>query len=42
MNLKLTATQEDGRNRINIRITWQGKEEKKAKKNLSVKSRSDK
>ncbi len=39
MNLKLTATQEDGRNRINIRITWQGKEEKKTKKNLSVKSR---
>jgi amphi-Trp domain-containing protein len=42
MNLKLTATQEDGRNRINIRITWQGKEEKKARKTLLVKSQSDK
>jgi len=42
MNLKITATQEDARNRINIRITWQGKQEEKKKKTLSVNSRADK
>lgn len=42
MNLKLTATQEDARNRINIRITWQGKDDKKLNKKLSVKSRNEK
>lgn len=37
LNLKLTATQEDGRQRVNIRLTWQAEAEKtRKKKALSV------
>jgi amphi-Trp domain-containing protein len=37
LNLKLTATQEEGRHRINIRISWQVEDEPaKKKKALSV------
>lgn len=37
LNLKLTATQEEGRERVNIRLTWQVEEEKPvSKKALSV------
>jgi amphi-Trp domain-containing protein len=37
LNLKLTATQEEGRHRVNIRITWQVEDEPaKKKKPLSV------
>jgi len=37
LNLKLTASQEDNRNSINLRIKWEGKERKPLKKkNLSV------
>ena len=37
LNLKLTATQEEGRHRINIRISWQVEDETvKKKKALSV------
>lgn len=40
MNLKLTATQEEGRHRINIRISWQVEDETvKKKKALSVSSK---
>jgi amphi-Trp domain-containing protein len=40
LNLKLTATQEEGRQRINIRITWQVENEPaKKKKMLSVSSK---
>lgn len=37
LNLKVTATQDDGRNRVNIRITWQAEEKIKQKKPLTVK-----
>ena len=36
LNLKVTATQDDGRNRVNIRITWQAEEKIKQKKPLTV------
>jgi amphi-Trp domain-containing protein len=37
LNFKLTATQEEGRHRVNIRITWQVEDEPaKKKKTLSV------
>jgi hypothetical protein len=37
LNLKLTAAQEEGRHRINIRVTWQVEDEPaKKKKSLSV------
>ncbi len=37
LNLKLTASREENRRRINIRITWQVEEEAtKSKKSLSV------
>ncbi len=37
LNLKLTATQEDDRQRVNIRLTWQVEEQQpKKKKVLSV------
>ena len=40
LNLKLTATQEEGRHRINIRISWQVEDETvKKKKALSVSSK---
>ena len=35
LNLKLTATQEEGRNRINIRISWQV-EDRTAKKKKAL------
>jgi len=37
LHLKITASQEDSRQRINIRISWQTEEENKKKKgNLSI------
>jgi amphi-Trp domain-containing protein len=38
MNLKITASQEDSMNRVNIRITWQSKEKVSGNKTLKVKS----
>lgn len=38
MNLKITASQEDNMNRINLRITWQSEEKKKGNKAVKVKS----
>ena len=38
LDLKVTATQEDNRNRFNIRISWQLQDDKdRKKKSLSVK-----
>lgn len=37
LNLKVTARQEDGQNRLDIRVSWQDKEKVLKKKNLSVK-----
>lgn len=38
LDLKLTASREDGRNRVNVRITWQEQAPKaKGRKSLSVK-----
>ena len=39
LNLKVTASQEDERNRINIRITWQGERELPKKKSLKIGSK---
>ena len=39
LNLKVTASQEDERNRINIRITWQGERQLPSKKPLKVSSK---
>ncbi|TNF99954.1 MAG: amphi-Trp domain-containing protein [Gammaproteobacteria bacterium] len=39
LDLKVTASQEDSRNRISIRISWQSKDDKKKKKKLSVSSK---
>ena len=40
LNLKLTASQEEERQRVNIRISWQVEEKKpKKRKSLSVSSR---
>ena len=36
LNLKITATQDEGRHRVNIRITWQAEEEVKRKKPLQL------
>ncbi|MES9844924.1 MAG: amphi-Trp domain-containing protein [Candidatus Sedimenticola sp. PURPLELP] len=36
LNLKVTASQDETRNRINIRITWQAEEKTKQKKPLTV------
>ena len=36
LHLKLTATQESGRHRINIRISWQVESEPAKKKALSI------
>jgi amphi-Trp domain-containing protein len=38
LNLKVTASQDDGRNRVNIRITWQAENRTKQKKPLIVES----
>ena len=37
LNLKVTASQDEARHRIDIRITWQAEEKSKRKKPLSVK-----
>ena len=40
LNLKLTVSQEENRNRINLRITWEDKEKKALKKSrLSVRAK---
>ena len=40
LNLKLSVSQEDNRNRINLRITWEDREKKALKKSrLSVRSK---
>ena len=40
LNLKLTVSQEENRNRINLRITWEDRKEKPLKKSrLSVKAK---
>ena len=36
LNLKVTASQDDMRNRITLRITWQAEDKAKPKKPLSV------
>jgi amphi-Trp domain-containing protein len=37
LNLKLTASQDEGRHRVTVRITWQVEEERaKAKKSLKI------
>ena len=36
LNLKVTATQDDGRHRVNIRITWQADDDVRQKKPLQV------
>lgn len=38
MNLKITASQEDNMNRVNLRVTW--KSEEKVRKNKTVKVKS--
>jgi amphi-Trp domain-containing protein len=40
LNLKLTVSQEENRNRINLRITWEDREKKALKKSrLSVRAK---
>jgi len=39
LHLKLTATQDEGRHRINLRVTWQTEEEKPKKRHLEVSSK---
>jgi amphi-Trp domain-containing protein len=39
MKLKITATQEDTFNRVNIRVTWQTEEKSKSNKVVKVKSK---
>ncbi|MDX1334308.1 MAG: amphi-Trp domain-containing protein [Gammaproteobacteria bacterium] len=39
MNLKITASQEDNLNKVNIRITWQSEDKDKENKSLKVKSK---
>ena len=40
LNLKLTVSQEDNRNRINLRITWDDRKEKALKKsNMTVRAK---
>ena len=40
LNLKLIVSQEDNRNRINLRITWEDRQEKTLKKSrLSVRAK---
>ena len=40
LNLKVTASQDETRNRLNIRITWQAEEKTKQKKPLTVNEES--
>ena len=37
LNLKVTATEDEGRHRVNIRITWQAEDDVKQKTPLQVK-----
>ncbi|MEO5342300.1 MAG: amphi-Trp domain-containing protein [Gammaproteobacteria bacterium SHHR-1] len=37
LNLKLTASKEEGRQRLNLRISWQVEDQAKTKKNLKIK-----
>ncbi len=37
LNLKVTATEDEGRHRINIRVTWQAEDDVKQKTPLQVK-----
>jgi len=39
LNLKVTASEEEGRHRVNIRITWQVEEKVQQKKPLLVNAR---
>ena len=39
LNLKVTASEEEGRHRVNIKITWQAEEKAKQKKLLLVNSK---
>lgn len=39
LHLKVTASQEDERNRLNIRITWQGESEVPKNKRLKIASK---
>ena len=39
LNLKVTASQEEGRHRVNVRITWQAEEKAQQKKALRVNSK---
>ena len=39
MNLKITASQEDNLNKVNVRITWQSEVKDKENKSLKVKSK---
>ena len=38
LNLKVTATDDEGRHRVNIRVTWQAENEVKQKTPLQVKA----
>ena len=38
LNLKVTASQDEGRHRLNIRITWQAEDKVQQKKPLRVKA----
>jgi hypothetical protein len=42
LNLKVTATKDETRHRLNIRITWQSEEKVKQKKPLLVNEAVDK
>lgn len=39
LNLKVTASQNEERNRLNIRVTWQGERDVPVKKPLKVKTK---
>ena len=39
MKLKITASQEDSTNRVNIRITWQSEEKARSNKGIKVKGK---
>ena len=39
MNLKITASQEDSTNRVNIRIAWQSEEKARSNKGIKVKGK---
>jgi amphi-Trp domain-containing protein len=39
INLKITASKEEGLNRVNIRVTWQSEEVVKKNKDIKVKTK---